>query len=195
MSSSARYCCLAAAICGGLLIRSAVGQSIAYPWYGFGHSPQHDANSSASAQPLNRTIWHTTVDFNISKMTHYGPPLITRSNTVIVPVKVGSAGSFEVKALVATNGALKWVQTTDYLLPPHVWIPEFSPTLTPKNRLYYAGVGGTVYYCDTPDATNSVVTGQIAFYGLTNYVANAVAYQSNVFIHTPITSDRYGNIF
>ena len=68
--------------------------------------------------------------------------------------------------------------------------------LTPKNRLYFPGGGGTVYYCDTPDTTNtSPVIGQIAFYGLTNYTANTNAYLTDVFINTPITSDRYGNIF
>jgi len=68
--------------------------------------------------------------------------------------------------------------------------------LTPKNRLYFPGGGGTVYYCDTPDTTNtSPVIGQIAFYGMTNYLANTNAYLTNVFINTPITSDRYGNIF
>jgi hypothetical protein len=67
--------------------------------------------------------------------------------------------------------------------------------LTPKNRLYFAGAGGTVYYCDSPDTNQSPIIGQIAFYGLTNYLANTNAYLANVFICTPITSDRYGNIF
>jgi hypothetical protein len=88
------------------------------------------------------------------------------------------------------------VQATDYILPAHSWIPSFSGVLTPKNRFYFPGGGGTVYYCDTPDATNaSPIIGQIAFYGLTNYLANTNAYLNNVFICTPITSDRYGNIF
>jgi hypothetical protein len=195
MFEISRRCCLLAAACGGLLSGSALGQSISYPWYGFGHSPQHGANASVAAQPLNRILWQTKVDLSVGPMEHYGSPLITRSNTVIVPVKTSSTGSFEVKAFVATNGAQKWLQTTDYRLPPHVWIPSYSPALTPKNRLYFPGGGGTVYYCDNPDASNAVVTGQIAFYGLANYLANTNAYLSNVFIHTPITSDRYGNIF
>ena len=77
----------------------------------------------------------------------------------------------------------------------YTWIPAYQPALTPKNRLYYAGAGGTVYHCNTPDSSNAVVTGQLAFYGLANYQANTSAYRNNVFIHTPITSDRYGNIF
>jgi hypothetical protein len=129
-------------------------------------------------------------------LIHYGSPAITRSNTVIVPVKTGATGGFEVKALVGATGATNWVQTSDYILPSHGWTPSFSPVLTPKNRLYFPGGGGTVYYCDTPDTTNvSPVIGQIAFYGLANYLAATNTYLTNVFIDTPITSDRYGNIF
>jgi hypothetical protein len=146
-------------------------------------------------------LWHTPVDLNpqysgSELLIHYGSPLITRSNTVIVPVKTGAAGGFEVEALAGGTGATNWVRSTDYLLPAHNWTPSFSPALTPKNRLYFAGGGGTVYYCDAPDTTNSSpVIGQITFYGLTNYTANTNAYLASVYICTPITSDRYGNIF
>jgi hypothetical protein len=98
--------------------------------------------------------------------------------------------------LNGATGATNWTAATDYILPPHNWIPSYSPALTPHNRLYFAGGGGTVYYCDTPDTANpSPVIGQIAFYGLTNYLANTNAYLNTVCICTPITSDRYGNIF
>jgi hypothetical protein len=190
-----------AAICGLLMAESAPAQSIRFPWSGYAHDPQHDAIASVASQPLNRILWHTPVDLNpqysgSELLIHYGSPLITRSNTVIVPVKTSAAGGFEVEALAGGTGATNWVQSTDYLLPAHNWTPSFSPVLTPKNRLYFAGGGGTVYYCDTPDTTNPVpVIGQIAFYGLTNYTANTNAYLANVYICTPITSDRYGNIF
>ena len=128
---------------------------------------------------------------------HYGSPLITRSNTVIVPVKTGLTSGFRVEALNAATGKTNWMRSTDYVLPsPHNWIPGYSPALTPKNRLYFPGGGGTVFYCDTPDTTNtSPVIGQLAFYGLSNYLANSNAFLTSVFINTPITSDRYGNIF
>jgi len=177
-------------------------QSIRVPWSGYSHEAQHDAIASVASQPLNRILWHTPVDLSVPTnntgelFIHYGSPLITRSNTVIVPVKTGAAGGFEVEALAGATGATNWVIATDYILPTHGWIPSFSPTLTPKNRLYYSGGGGTVYYCDAPDTTNAFpVVGQTAFYGLTNYIANTNAYLNNVFISTPITTDRYGNIY
>ena len=73
-------------------------------------------------------------------------------------------------------------------------MPSYAPALSSGNRLYFAGAGGTVYFKDTPDqATGS--TGQLAFFGLANYQASAAAYNSSVFINTPITSDNAGNVY
>jgi hypothetical protein len=180
---------------------SALAQSLRVPWSDYGHDAQHSGISSAPSQPLNRILWQTSVDLSVPTnntgelFIHYGSSLITRSNTVIVPVKTTGAGGFRVEAHAGANGALMWMQSSDYVLPSHNWTPSFSPTLTPKNRLYFPGVGGTVYYCDSPDSTNTPAIGQIAFYGTSNYFANPSPYAANVIINTPITSDRYGNIF
>ena len=191
----------AAAIGGLLLPGSALAQSIRVPWSDYAHDPQHTAISPVASQPFHRIVWQTSVDLSVPTnntgelFIHYGSPLITRSNTVIVPVKTTSAGGFRIESRVGGTGATNWMQSTDYAPPPHGWYPSFSPTLTPRNRIYFPGGGGTVYYCDSPDSTNLPVIGQIAFYGLTNYNANTNAYLSNVYIDTPITSDRYGNIY
>lgn len=177
-------------------------QSIGFAWSGYAHDAQHAAVAPAASQPLNRILWRTAVDLQPQYDTngelniHYGSPLITRANTVIVPVKTGATNGFEVEALEGATGTTNWTLHTDYLLPPHNWVPGFSPALTPKNRLYFAGGGGTVFYCGKPDTTNGTpAVGRLAFYGLANYLAHTNAYLTNVFIDTPITSDRYGNIF
>jgi hypothetical protein len=183
------------------IIPTARAQSIGFPWNGYSRNAQHGCISPVASQPLTNIHWQTAVDLNpqysgSELLIHYGTPLITRSNTVIVPVKTGGSGGFRFEAHSGTNGALLWTQATDYALPPHNWTPSCSGVLTPKNRLYFPGAGGTVYYRDFPDSTNAApVTGQIAFYGTTNYLANTNGYVGSVFINTPITSDRYGNIF
>ena len=193
--------CLVAMLCSLVLPNGARAQSIRLPWSGYAHDSQHGAVASVASQPLNRILWHVPVDLNPQYIggelqIHYGSPLVTRFNTVIVPVKTGATGGFRVEALAAATGRTNWMRNTDYILPPHNWIPGFSPVLTPKNRLYFPGGGGSVYYCDTPDTTNvSPFIGQIVFYGLTNYLANTNAYLQGIYISTPITSDRYGNIF
>src|SRR5665213_2575171 len=150
-----RACYMAAIVDLMFFSANVRAQSIRFPWSSYSHDAQHDAIASVASQPLNRILWQTPVDLSVPAnntselFIHYGSPLITRSNTVIVPVKTGASGGFEVKALVGATGATNWVQPTDYILPPHNWIPSFSPVLTPKNRLYFSGGGGTVYYCDT----------------------------------------------
>ena len=183
-----------------LLISHAAAQSIRIPWSNYGHDPQHAAISPVASHPLGRILWQTPVDLNPqysgnNLFIHYGSPVITRANTIIIPVKVGATDGFRVEGRNATSGALKWAQSTDYTLPAHNWVPSFSAALTPKNRLYFLGAGGTVYYRDNPDATNGSTTGQIAFYGLANYNSDPATYQNNVRINTPIAADRYGNIF
>ncbi len=168
-------------------------------WSGFARDSQHTALSTAESQPLDRIHWQTPVDLSpqyegSELLIHYGSPLVTARNTVIVPVKTGVAGGFRVDARAASDGTLQWSLPTDYILPPSGWTPEFGPVLTVRQRLYLPGAGGTVYYRYTPDsATGS--TGQIAFYGLANYQANPASYNGNVMISTPITADLFGNIY
>src|SRR5262249_4940362 len=88
---------------------------------------------------------------------------------------------------------LIWSTTTDYILPPHNWTPSYSPALTPSNRAYFAGAGGTVYFRDNVDGTGTV--GQLAFFGLGTYLANQATFNSTVFVNTPITADAAGNIY
>ena len=132
-----------------------------------------------------------------SLLIHYGSPLVTRLNTLIVPVKTGANDGFRIEARDAADGALKWMQASDYTLPYASWIPACGIALTPKSRVYFPGAGGTVYFRDAPDAAIAppAGTGQIAFYGLANYQANPTAFNNSVRICTPITADRYGNVF
>lgn len=182
-----------------LLVSSAAAQSIALPWAGHGHDPQHTAISKVAAQPIAHIRWQTPIDltriyWGTSLLAHYGSPLITRSNTVIVPIKDGGDDGFHVEARAAADGALRWTQATDYTAPPHNWVPSYNVTLTPKNRLCFPGAAGSVRFRDNPDATNGP-TGQLFFYGQENYDLDPATYNSTVKINTPITADRYGNIF
>ena len=52
-------------------------------------------------------------------------------------------------------------------------------------------------YTASPDAAGPAppATTRLAFYGIANYNANPSAYNSNIFIDTPITTDSNGDIF
>jgi len=175
------------------------GASASVSWNNVGRDAQHTALSLAPSQPLNRIRWSTPVDLSpqytgTDLLIHYGSPLLTIQNTLLLPVKTGATGGFEVQALNPSTGAVLWTLTSDYALPPHDWVPEFGPALTPSSRVYFPGAGGTVYYRDSPDAASGA-QGQIAFYGLANYQASAQTYATNVMINTPIVSDAAGDIY
>ena len=172
---------------------------------GFGGSGQHSALSQvpAGAQDLVGFYWYTPVDLapqmvNGDLLTHYGSPMITRHNTVIVPVKTVLIGGFRVDAREGATGDLKWSLQSDYLLPPHNWVPSFNPALTPITTLLPAArlvmpmSGGRVLWRESPDAPTGITATQ-AFYE--NVVAYSSAFDSTVFINTPLTSDSAGNVF
>ena len=123
---------------------------------------------------------------------------MTAANTVLAPVKI-AGDAFRVDAFDGTSGAAKYSVATDYILPAHSWIPVYNPCLTTGafgTRLYYAGPGGTVYHIDNPDSAAHGPPVQEAFYGtLANYLGNAAAYNSTIFINTPFTPDSSGNVF
>ena len=181
---------------------TAMAQSIAVPWSGHGHDAQHTGLSQFAAKPLQQIRWQTPVDLNPpyngdELLIHYGSPLVTRQNTVLIPVKTGLDSGFKLEARAGADGTLKWSITTDYLLPPHSWVPHVGIALTPKNRVYFPASGGTVCYADSPDTAGARTgpDGRQAFYGLANYQANTATFDSNVKINTAITCDRYGNLF
>jgi hypothetical protein len=168
-------------------------------WRGYAGNAQHIAQAPVTAQALGQVHWKTPVDLHPdvqggTLFIHYGSPMITSSNTVVVPVKTGTSNGFRIEAHSGTDGTLVWKKKTDFIFAPHDWTPSFPAHLTAQNRLYYAGAGGTVYYRDTPDLKKGK-RGQIAFFGNKNYKANAAIYDKNVMIDTPLTADDKGNIY
>ena len=183
----------------------AFGQ-VSVPWGGYANDPQHTAQALTGAQPLSEIHWSLPVDLNPpgggsgDLLIHYGSPMVTAANTVLLPVKTGSSSGFEVMAVNGATGALLYTLTTDYTLPPHNWVPPYGPVLTSGNRVYYAGAGGTVYYRDSVDSPtgpngSSGASGQIAFYGNSLYAKRKSIFDRTVQISTPLTADSAGNVY
>ena len=122
----------------------------------FGGNAQHTSLYAGPSQDLNQVLWHTPVDLNpqysgTDLYIHYGAPLVTAGNTVIVPVKTGATDGFEVQAFDgATGGAAtiggtgtpKYTLSTDYTINglSYNWTPSFAPVLASD------GAGGTRLY-------------------------------------------------
>ena len=169
-------------------------------WWGFGRDAQHSALGAIATQDLNRIAWTTPLDLapqyqsGGALLAHYGSPVVTSFNTVVVPVKTTAAGGFRFEARSGGNGGLIWSGSSDYMLPPHNWVPSYNLALTAGNRLYAPGAGGKLLVRDDADVATGTVT-SLVFYGAAAYNANPTAFDSTVFINTPITVDAAGNVF
>lgn len=130
-----------------------------------------------------------------SLLIHYGSPVITTKNTVIVPVKTGVNGGFRFEARNGANGATIWSAASDYILPTQQsWTPSYNLTLTVANRLYAPGAGGKLLYRDDADSATGTVQTSV-FYGGDVYNAARSVYDQNVIINTPLTADTGGNLY
>jgi hypothetical protein len=187
---------LLALLCAAL---PAAAQTRPPAWQGYAGNAQHTARAPAAGQPIATLHWQTPIDLAPQQsggelLIHYGSPMITGANTLLLPVKTGATGGFRIEAHDGASGAELWQANTDFVLAPHDWTPSFPAQLTARNVLYFAGIGGTVYARGKPDsATGKLV--QRAFYGIAAYRADRQAYQQSVMIDTPITSDAAGDIF
>ena len=164
----------------------------------FAGNAQHTAIYQVPSQNLNTIHWSTTIDFNNSgAQAHYGAPLISSANTVIVPVKTANNG-FQVKAFYGATGGGKYTLSTINSSVPRL-DSRLSTNLASSpsgTRLYYGGAGGTIYYIDNPDSSAHGAAVRKVFYtSLSNYLANAARFNSTIFVNTPITADSSGNIF
>ena len=169
-------------------------------WFGYGRDAQHTAASTIASQDLGRIAWTTPVDLapqytsSGALLTHYGSPVVTTNNTVVIPVKTGANGGYRVEGRNGVSGALIWSATTDYVTPPRNWLPPYSPLLTAQGRLYVQGAGGKLLVRNDGDAATGTFSPQV-FYGAASYNANPAAFDASVFINTPLTADAQGNIF
>ena len=169
-------------------------------WWGFGRDAQHAATAAIATQDLNRIVWQTPVDlapqYQLSGalLIHYGSPVVTTQNTVIVPVKTGATGGFRFEARSGVNGGLIWSGESDYVLPAHNWVPSYNIALTTANRLYAPGAGGKLFVRDNADAAAGTLQTAV-FFGATAYAAAQATYDATVFINTPLTVDTAGNVF
>ncbi len=83
-------------------------------WNQLNGNAQHTGNSSAIAQPLNQVLWSVSLDLEPWGAEHYGDPIFTANNTVIVPIKVTwsaqnqNAQNFILEGINDVTGQVLW---------------------------------------------------------------------------------------
>ena len=169
-------------------------------WRAFAGDAQHTAMAAIATQDLNRITWSAPLDLappytgNGELLIHYGSPVVTSHNAVLLPLKTGAPGGFRIEARAGSNGGLIWSADSDYRLPPHNWVPSYNLALTVANRLYAPGAGGKLLVMDDADAAGGTLQSAV-FYGATVYAGAQATFDANVFINTPLTVDPAGNVF
>lgn len=170
-------------------------------WWNFGRDAQHGGVGAIETQPLDRLVWQMPVDLapqytlNGALLIHYGSPVITSHNTVLVPVKTGATGGFRVEARHGHDGRSLWTLPSTYRLPPHRWVPSFNIALSPSGtQLFVPTSGGRVIVRDDPDAATGA-SRTLTFYGTAAYDAAPATYDANVVINTPLAVDAQGTVY
>jgi uncharacterized repeat protein (TIGR01451 family) len=167
----------------------------------FAGNAQHTANYPAAAQRLSALRWSASVDLsNSGDSVHYGEPLITASNTVIVPVRISTSNTFQINAYDGASGRLKYTVTNDFTaVASGGYIVSYQPVIASAGgglSLCYAGPGGTVYELQNPDSDTPGPPVQYCFYtNLAGYMSNATDYKAAINIVTPLTTDSNGTVF
>jgi hypothetical protein len=181
------------AVSAAMLTLNAAAQTGA--WLMPSHDEQHSALSTVQSQALETIHWHVPVDLSPPHgeiFIHYGSPLVTAANTVILPVKTGS-NSFRVEAHNGATGKRLWMQKTDWQAPQASFVPGLGPTLS-NNSLFVPDLAGRVLVRSNPDQAKGTVT-RLYFYGVKNFWKNPTVYSQNVQINTPLSIDANGNIY
>ena len=172
----------------GILIPSTASAQF---WSSYGRNSQHSASTTTATQVPRVIRWSTSVDLapvynpnNGALYTHYGSPVITAKNTVIVPVKTGPDGGFIVNAFNGRTGQLLWTMNTDYQIPPESnWVPPLGITLLEGDTgVAVPAAGGTILVRTSPNSTQ----GNIIRLGQAN---------GSLYISTPITADSGKNFY
>jgi len=168
-------------------------------WWTFGRDAQHSSVGAIAAQDLIRVLWTTPVDLapqysGTALYIHYGSPVITSHNTVLMGVKTGASGVFRIDARSGANGVLIWSAVSDYILPQRSWTPSYNLMLTAANRIYAPAAGGKLLYRDDADSAAGALQTAV-FYGAAAYNADPATYDANVVINTPLVSDAAGNVY
>jgi hypothetical protein len=78
-------------------------------WASYAENAQHTALNAGPSQVPQAIRWSTPVDLDPQYVngvlyTHYGSPVITAHNIVILPVKTQAAGNFTMTAIAGRSG-------------------------------------------------------------------------------------------
>lgn len=190
------------ALSSGAQVAATTAAAVA--WAGFAGNAQHTAVALSMPQPFHRVRWTAKVDLHPvlsghELLIHYGAPMITAANTVLVPTRVGAQAGFRVVAYSGDSGARRWSLSTDYRPPAFLarsgaFAPPLPAALTPAGTVAVAGAGGTILMRGSADAPAGPVH-RAVFYGAAQWRAHPSTYSKAVHVTTPLTAGPDGAVY
>lgn len=167
-------------------------------WFTHGRNSEHTASSATPSQALRHIHWQSKIDLHPKLTTgelfiHYGSPLITPANTVILPVR-DEKQRFRLEAREGADGELIWAVTIGFRPVPAAFTPSYGPVLRNDSAVVFPEAGAVIGVRDEADHAEGAIH-RLVFYGADSYHANKSVYDKYVMINTPLTVDDTGNVF
>jgi len=184
-----------------LLVGLPVAAAAQPHWAGYAGDAQHTAVSSVASGALGQIRWQTPVDARPpytpsgSLLVHYGSPVVTQANTVIVPVKRRTTGGFQLVGFAGADARKLWRFRSNYRLPPHDWVTSFGPTISPNGTLWMPAAAGLLLRRGTLDVRGGARKEYVAFYGYDSYRTDRRTFMNTVFVNTPLTAGPDGAVY
>lgn len=125
---------------------------------------------------------------------HYGSPVISSSNVVFAPVKIGAYDGFRVEARDGATGALRYMIASDFRSNTgSSWFPSYGPALS-GDTLYMPASGGSLLVRDQA-STAAKPLRRVVFFGADPFTQERANYDANVRISTPLTPSPKGDVW
>ena len=160
---------------------------------------------ASTPQPFRRIRWRAKVDLAPDLQfgelpIHYGSPMITAANTVLVPTRVSEQAGFRVVAYSGTGGARRWSLGTDYRPPAFTggfgaWTPPLPAVLTPEHCPGSCRCEAGQSWCASTPTWPPVRCGGWCSTALRSGGPTASAYDKAVQITTPLTAGPDGSVY
>ena len=158
-------------------------------WPSASFDAQHTNVSPVAAQCMNKEDFSILLDLTSSTLEqHFGSPLVTSNNTVIVAIRTRSSGYHLLRGVNSTGNTV-WEVETGYVLPPIAsWTPLYQPVLvgppgSQLQRVYFAGPGGVLMWRNNLDEAIALDSGLIA------YSPELSLFNNSVFINSGISTN------
>ncbi len=162
-------------------------------WYGYDRDAQHTGESDRIADLRRHLVVHArrpraAIPPGGAPLTHYGSPVVTTNNTVVILVKTGPGGGYRIEGRDGVTGVLLWSAATDYLHAAAQLAAALQRAAHPAGPPLCARRRGQADRARRRGRRRQHARNACVLRALPPTTANPAAFDSTVVINTPVTS-------